>query len=154
MKRIKFRLATLKDEQYLRELRNSNRKFFISTNNISVLKHHKWLVDTLKSNELTFIAHIDTQCKSCHIGTVSLLKLDVDNNACELGRFIVGNEFRQKGYGHAIVVKFKKICKFLNIKKITLLLKKNNPEAFNFYKKEGFKTVKTKTNTITMETSI
>lgn len=145
----KIRLATLKDECFLRKIRNENRQYFLKTKFISSKKHHKWLQKRLKK-DLIFIIYQ----KDKLIGTISLLNWNTKNNICELGRFIISKSFRHRGTGHTVLKRFNDICKLFDIKKIRLMVKKNNIDAYNFYLNRGFKPYKIKKHKIYMKRKI
>ena len=81
------------------------------------------------------------------VGTIALYNIDFENNIAEFGRLLIGNTiFRGKNIAFRAT---KLLCEYgfskLNLNKIILEVYKKNINAFNLYKKIGFKVVKEKT---------
>ena len=133
MPKIVLKIALLEDEAFLMKLRNDNKRFFFDIKPVKKNEHHKWFLERLEK-DLIFIVYLGKQ----RIGTISLVDYREEDTTIMLGRFIIQKSFRNRGFGHQIMKKFKKICEKKATQKIILDVKKNNKNALDFYIKEGF----------------
>ena len=146
MSRIKLRLALWKDEDFLRKIRNDNRRFFLNNKFIDKSDHHAWFRHKFYSDAIYIICF-----RNRRVGTVTLIK---KGNVAELGRFIIEKSFRNRGLGHQAINEFKSICRSLAIRRIVLETRKDNKNALSLYAKEGFRMSKEDGEKVSMEMSL
>lgn len=131
------------DVEFIRRIRNANRKFFLHDNIITKRDHKTWIKKESVSNKnFIFIIDLIEKKVPVKIGTISLVNYDLKNKTAELGRFVVSKTYRGFGFGSLAIKTFKEMCKQIHIKKLFLTIKRNNADALNVYKKEGFKIIK------------
>lgn len=143
MQKINLRLASNKDKEFLRNIRNRNKEFFFKKDYITKSQHEKWFKKQLASNkDFIFIIELFEDKKKLRIGTISSVNADFKQKKTEFGRFIITEKFRYLGFGKLVVKKFREICKNVGISKISLYLRKDNSLALDFYLRLGFKIFK------------
>lgn len=143
---IKFEDIILKpididDIEVIRTLRNSENKnrTFKNIKYITKEEQEKWFENYRNnSNDKMFIINFNNKS----IGTIAIYNIDNTQGVAEFGRILVKEEYR----GNCIGLKATKcICKYafenLGLNKIILEVFKDNINAFNLYKKIGFKVV-------------
>lgn len=117
-----------KDEEFLHQWAGPSYTFPITINQIE-----KRLIDSIYTK--FFTATIDDEI----IGTVELGFINYKKKECKICRFLIGEEYRNKGYGT-------KIAKFLidyaynrlSMEKISLNVSSSNFGAIKCYEKVGF----------------
>ena len=143
---IKFQDIILKpididDIEVIRTLRNSENKnrTFKNIKYITKEEQEKWFENYRNnSNDKMFMINFNNK----YVGTVAIYNIDNKQGLAEFGRILVKEEYR----GNCIGLKATKgICKYafetLGLNKIILEVFKDNINAFNLYKKIGFKVV-------------
>ena len=143
---IKFQDILLKpididDIETIRNLRNSENKngTFKNIKYITKEEQKKWFSNYINnSNDKMFMINFNNK----YVGTVAIYNIDNKQGLAEFGRILVKEEYR----GNCIGLKATKgICKYafetLGLNKIILEVFKDNINAFNLYKKIGFKVV-------------
>lgn len=143
MQKINLRLASDEDREFLRNIRNKNRRFFFKKNYITKFQHNKWLQQQfISDNCFIFIIENFQSQKKVKIGTISLVDVDFKQKTAALGRFIIAEKYRCLGFAKLVIEKFKKICRSINVSNVCLSLEKNNRHAFGIYLKSNFKVFK------------
>jgi len=145
------------DIEFLRRLRNANRKFFFDQNYISKDRHCEWIKNERKSkNSFIFIIDLIVKRIPNRIGTISLVNYKQKAKSAELGRFIITKAYRGRGLGCLVIEKFKSICRLLRVSKLSLCIRSDNKYTLDLYKKLGFRISKidVKNGKITMLTRI
>ncbi len=132
--KVRLRRASLEDEGFLLHIRNANRHNFFYSRVVGSKKHHRWLVCELDRKDSDLLV-IESEYVS--IGTISLCRLG--RGVCELGRFVIKDLYRGKGYGCAVIKEFKKCCRDYGARAIVLKTKPTNVDALILYLKHGFK---------------
>lgn len=131
---MRIRLATLKDEEFLRDIRNNNRQYFFDSSFINKKDHHKWFLKELTKKDCKiFIIEYKKVC----IGTFSLLNIEYIQ--AEFGRFIIDKQYRRLNYGTKAMNKLKWFCRIWCITHLYLYIQPFNFKAMRFYIKQGFK---------------
>lgn len=119
-----LRPITKNDLEWCRKIRNTNRKFFFDSNNVTVKQQEKWFT-TLRTP--FFIIEYGGR----RVGTISIKKV---SNTHEINNVLIDRQYRRQGI-------FKKVIELV-IKKFGLPLsievKAKNKEAQEAYKKLGF----------------
>jgi len=123
-----------KDEVFLHQWAGPSYNFPITTNQIE---------GRLKDSIYTkfFTAEVDDEI----IGTVELGFIDYKKKQCKICRFLLGEKFRNKGYGTEIS-KFLANYAFneLNLNKVLLHTSNKNVSAIKCYEKAGFSVIEEK----------
>ncbi|MCR4324831.1 MAG: GNAT family N-acetyltransferase [Candidatus Curtissbacteria bacterium] len=123
--------------EFLRKLRNENRRSFLSQGLISREDQKKWF-EKYKSNnnDWVFILEKDKE----PIGAGSIYDTDAVKGEAKIGRFVIKKQYRHKGYGVILLKKVEEIAfGELNLKKLNLEVLARNISALNLYKKSNFK---------------
>jgi GNAT superfamily N-acetyltransferase len=141
-----LKIAKAKDIEFLRQIRNDNRKFFLDEHLIGVDEHNIWCAEHLKK-DLIFIIYSKQQ----RVGTVSLI---CDDTTAILGRFVIEEAYRGRGLGSKAVDEFISICNSWGFAKVSLEVKKGNLMAKKFYLQRGFNVIKETEKGIIMEISL
>ena len=143
-KTIKFttddlRLKPIKkpDLEFMRNLRNQNRNFFIHSDAISTSeKQAGWFEEyTKKHDDYTFIlTKNDTK-----IGIGAIYNINEKKRNAEIGRFIIDQKFQGHGHGKILLKKIEELAfSRLGLESLYLEVLTGNKTAVNFYKKTGF----------------
>jgi len=144
---MSLRKANETDEDFLLEIRNQNRQFFFNNNLITKQEHHDWFTkEIMKSDVYTFVFETP---KIGRVGTITLL--EVNENQGELGRFMVFEKYRGRGFSKLIFNAFTVFCKKMGLPKLILYVINSNSRAIVFYLKRGFKIIDCEKDKIKME---
>lgn len=155
MEKVILRRVCLEDKEFLRKIRNENREFFLDQRFITASFHSKWFSEELKKPySILFMICLTKSKETISIGTIDLVDYNIREHEGVLGRFIIAKDFRHKGLGHQALEKFENFCRVLKIRKLSLELKKDNKDAFNFYTRERFKKISEDKNKITMRITL
>lgn len=142
---ILLKPITKQDIEFLRQLRNkpANRKKFFCRQYIDKRKQKKWYQQYLKlKNDLMFGIYNLNQKR---IGCLGLSNIDLEKKKAEIGRLIIKDKYRRKGYAKEAILLVKKYAfEELKLKQLFLRLFEKNKPALNLYKKLGFREVKNK----------
>ncbi len=126
-----------KDLEFLRIARNSNNDFFLSnTANISREDQKKWFQSYSKNlNDHMFILSRGSE----KIGVGAIYNVDKKKKEAEIGRFIITDSDRGKGYGKILLSKIEHLAENqLGLKKLNLQVLADNKRAIELYLKAGF----------------
>lgn len=153
MPKIELRLASDKDREFLRNIRNKNKQFFFKQNYITKTQHQEWLKQQ-NATKKCFIFIIFESQKQIKLGTISLVNVDFKKRTAVLGRFILLEKYRYLGFGKLVVKKFEEICRNINIHKIMLYLRSGNKHALRLYLNFNYKIVRETEDKIFMEKNL
>ena len=136
----------IEDIELMRKWRNNENDKGVFFNNKYITKEEQEIwYEKYKNNinDKMFMIYYD----EIPVGTIALYNIDFENNIAEFGRLLIGNTiFRGKNIAFRAT---KLLCEYgfskLNLNNIILEVYKKNINAFNLYKKIGFKVVKEKT---------
>lgn len=148
--KVVFRRAFLGDKEFLRKIRNDNKKFFMYQKYITKSFHSKWFSKELKKFCTILFIICLKDLKMTRIGTIDLVDFNTKSHEGVLGRFIIAKDFRHKGWGHQALEKFENLCRLMRIRRLSLELRKDNKTAFDFYIREGFQKISANKNRIVM----
>lgn len=98
-KRITMTNIMLADLEYLRELRNSNKRYFITQNEITAEDQLKWYNRYLADDtDLTLVIRDETP-----LGMFGIYHIDYQKKTAEFGRLLLDPKTRGLGYGKEAV---------------------------------------------------
>lgn len=129
------------DIEYLRQLRNDNRSFFLYSEVISEGEQRAWFKKY--KDDLTDYMFI-VCCKGDYgeqgIGTVALYHINQDDGSCEFGRIMIDHNITsQKGLGTLVTRATLDIAKQkFELRKIKLEVYEDNVPAYKTYLRSGF----------------
>jgi ribosomal protein S18 acetylase RimI-like enzyme len=125
VKRISLSILKKGDLEWVRNLRNKNRKFFLDNRFISKKQHEKWF----KMLNYPFFIIKYNGAKSGTIAVRESLGLT------EVHNVLIDSKFREKGILKRVITILEKKQK----KSLYVDVRVDNKDAFNVYKKLGFK---------------
>jgi ribosomal protein S18 acetylase RimI-like enzyme len=125
----KLNLVTiqLEDLEWVRDLRNENRQYFMDDKYITPEDHYSWYM--FKCPDEFFIIKLGEK----PIGTISLIPFQ---DHTEVGNIIIDKSYRRKGILKKLINKINKAYKPLH-----LTVRADNKLAVEIYEKLGFKVV-------------
>lgn len=136
---LKLNPLEKRDLEFIRRLRNENRQHFLDSNYISKQDQQRWYKSYLLSNDdQMFIL----ENKGIPIGCGALYNIDIDKKKAEVGRFVIDECRRGKGYGGILIslIEEMALLKF-EIKELYLEVLTANIPAISLYKRMGYKKV-------------
>lgn len=135
---IIFELLSKGTSEFLRVLRNENRKWFSDEREISPEAQWEWIINPNRQKELNLIIK-DSENRD-KIGFISIYDISLDGHAT-IGRMMTVNSFKHKGYMKRAMIKAFRLAKeYFGLKELVLTVKKENVVAVDFYTKMGFMT--------------
>lgn len=127
------------DIEDLRNWRNTNRDNFFDAGEISKEQQSRWYRKYQESS--TDKMFVITTHNGERIGTIALYNIDVGNRTATLGRVIILEEFRGKGYAaEAVKLLTDYAFTIMRLWKIKVETHLDNIDAIAVYAKAGFKT--------------
>lgn len=134
---------TKDDITYLMKIRNENNEYFLTTSEITYTRQKEWYASYLKKNnersEYMYILKIND--KNC--GTGAIYEIDYQKSQAKIGRFIIEENQRGRGYGDILLKKIMYVAfEKLNLNKIRVEVLANNKQAVKLYLKSDFKPYK------------
>lgn len=136
---IKLNPIQKSDLEFLRSLRNENNRFFISDGYISEDNQKKWFAAYKNKNDDYMFVLTNN---SINIGTGAIYNINDLKKTAEIGRFLIDQKYRGRGYGKILLRKIEDIAFKLEIKSLRLEVFSDNKTAINLYKESGFSTIK------------
>lgn len=135
---IQFELLSKGTSEFLRVLRNENRKWFSDEREISQESQWEWVISPNRMKELNLIIRDSVNREK--VGFISLYDISPDGYAT-IGRMMMVNYFKHQGYMKRAMIKvFELAKKFFGIRELVLTVKKENIIAVDLYNKMGFMT--------------
>jgi ribosomal protein S18 acetylase RimI-like enzyme len=128
---IKIHLITEQDLEFVRKLRNENRKYFFNGKLITRKEHQEWFNRIRQEKEFCF--YVIWWDSSIRVGTISY---GMQGNIAEIGNVIVDKRFRLKGVLRKTMTE---LFKKHPCKKVFLRVMPNNKNAIAAYMAIGFK---------------
>jgi len=139
---LTFKPISKHDVEYIRLLRNRNRQHFLDNKIIGPTNHLKWY-KRYRMNPLDVMFIVKDYDTNDRLGVCAIYDLDMINQTCKIGRFIVEEDMRGWGIGSAMV----RFCtnfalKVFKVRKAILLeVKGRNEKAIRLYKDNHFEIV-------------
>ena len=135
---------TQKDLDYLRRLRNNNRQFFLNSEHITRNQHLNWFKAYQKKNTAGIEYMFILKDEGGNRGTGAIYDIDHKKRKAKIGRFIIDESQRGKGFGEILLREIVNVASLkLSLKKLTLEVLAGNKTAIDLYSKHQFKPVKT-----------
>lgn len=143
------------DIEYLRILRNKEKKYFFTQSEITKEMQNIWYQKYLDRDDDIMFKIVKEKEPEVFIGAVALYKIDKVNKISEFGRIVVDKELApEKGVG---LMATKAICRFgfecLNLNRIKCEAFKFNERIIKVYKRAGFYIVDEEADIINFEIS-
>ena len=130
------------DLKYLRNIRNKNNQFFLNSTQITNKQQRDWYESYLQKEKSGKEYMFILQDVSTNYGTGAIYNINQKNKTAEIGRFIVDEEFRGKGYGDILLKQIIELAfKKLALKKVYLEVLFDNKQAIGLYNRHKFATV-------------
>ena len=139
--KIRLRPLEKKDLEFLRRIRNDNRKHFFNGIYISIAAQKKWFKNYLTvTDDYMFV--LESGGKKVGVG--GIYHIDKVKKEATIGRFVIDGKFRNQGLGKILIKKIKRLSsEELGLRKLRLEVFSNNSKAIKLYKLAGFKAEKT-----------
>jgi RimJ/RimL family protein N-acetyltransferase len=137
---------TINDLNYLREIRNNNKDYFLTNNLITENQQKLWHESYSRKNAqgLEYMYIFKVKNRPC--GTGAIYDIDHKLLQAKIGRFIIEKSLRGKGYGDILLKKITYVAfEKLNLKRVDLEVLASNKQAVKLYLKSGFKPYKKQT---------
>lgn len=133
---IKLKPITTEDLEFLRRLRNENRRHFLDSNYIASPDQKKWFESYKNKNNDNMFILMNGKRK---IGVGAIYHIDTKNKSAEIGRFVIDQKYRGQGYGKILLKKIEQIASGeLNLKRLKLEVFADNKKAISLYEKSLF----------------
>ena len=134
---MNMRLVSIHDFEFIVSVRNhvDNRIYFFNSNFISMADQESFYKKACEDGDKYFIAEEGND----RIGVASLYNIDLVNNRCKFGRFMIAPEHKNKKYGKSMlawVLGYGFVE--LGVNRIYLDTFRDNVAAISLYKKVGF----------------
>lgn len=137
MSRMKLQEIRKSDLSMLRWWRNCNRDAFWSTQVIDAKQHRKWFKQYQRNGD--GFMWVIYAARNRPVGCIALYNLDYEARAAELGRLIITEPQRHKGYGkHAVELVLNFAEHTLGLRSVYLTVKASNGAARALYQECGF----------------
>jgi len=127
-KHVTFQQVTEDDLEFMRKLRNDNRKLFFKTDIISRDHQVKWFQSLRKNKNTTFYIILFDNVR---VGTISCTEKKTER---ELGNVIIDEPYRRRGILSQVVSIFHKISS----KPLVVQVRVDNSVALRVYESLGF----------------
>ncbi len=133
--KLSFKVLGTTNLRWLKELRNSNKEWFIDSNEVTDNSTWQWFNDSCSKGDLNLILVLEDE----KIGFLSIYNRNKDS--ANIGRMMMDDKYKHKGYMEDALIKVFDVCRLaLNIKLLILEVKSSNVPARNLYTKMGFVT--------------
>lgn len=134
-----------KDLEYLKDIRNRNNKFFLTSTTVTIKMQRQWFKSYKeRNNRGQEYMYILTDGK-INYGTGAIYDIQIEKKRAKIGRFIIEEAYRGKGFGEIILKKIIYLSfEKLNLNRLDLEVLEDNKQAIKLYLKFKFKvTIKT-----------
>lgn len=128
--------------RYLREIRNSNNKYFLTSTKISKPDQENWYANYQIKHQQNLEFMYLLSYKEQPVGSGAIYNIDYKKSSAEIGRFIIESKYRGLGYGSILLQKILQVANRLNLQSISLEVLSENQTAVDLYKSHGFRKVK------------
>lgn len=136
---IHFENLSYKNLEFVRQLRNQNRAWFMYSEEVNEAGHGNWFRRTVQSGDVNLII-VDSNTR-IQVGFISIYNITPDGHAT-IGRMMVDDSYKRKGYMLRALVKVLVLAsEYYHIHEITLEVKKSNIPARDLYTRFGFVTI-------------
>ena len=128
------------DIEQLRVLRNQERQYFNTTNEITEEGQKRWYASYLEKNDDIMFKVVKTEDKNEFIGAIAVYDINYEDGTAEVGRTVIDKvKAPEKGIG---IDATKAVCLFtldvLKIKKIVATVLKSNERIIKVDTRAGF----------------
>lgn len=144
--KLSFEVLSTRHLDWLRSLRNQNRKWFLDSREIEKQNQEVWFRASSNNGDLNLVIKGEEEEK--RVGFISVY--NIKNNTASIGRMMIDDEFKHQGYMERAMIYVFDICRLLGLKTLSLEVKHENTNARSLYTKMGFVTYGYTPGTITM----
>lgn len=139
---IKLKPISALDLEFLRQLRNENRQYFLDSNYIAIPDQKKWFENyKKKDNDQMFVLAKGQE----RIGAGAIYNINNIYKSAEIGRLAIEHKYQGRGYGKILLREIEKIAfGELKLTQLKLEVLVGNRKAINVYLHEGFRQENTK----------
>lgn len=151
---LSFKPLGKEDLEYIRIIRNKNKNAFLNNRTIGPTHHAKWY-KSYKLNCCDVIFVVKDYYADERVGMLSIYDLNMVDQTCKIGRFIVEEEVRDGGIGSQMTkfaIEFAE--RVFKVHRILLEVKARNEIAHHIYKSSGFHEVRRARGIIYMERQV
>jgi len=139
--RLNFKAVDESDIEWLRESRNANKDNFFDSHEITTEQQKSWY-QRYKESGVDHMFIVKLKSTGENIGTIAIYDLDITKRMAILGRVLLLEEFRGKGYAEEMV---KRLVRYafdtMRLYKLKVEVHYNNIDAIVIYYKSGFKPI-------------
>ncbi len=136
--RLSFEILGKRHLQWLMDLRNQNRTWFMNSEEIKKYPHYNWFIESCERGDLNLVI-VDPDTFD-RIGFISIYNMS--GGCANIGRMMVDDRFKHQGYMKRAMIKVFLICKTMfNLEQLTLEVKSDNIIASDLYVTMGFMTI-------------
>lgn len=145
--KLYFEVLGRRHLEWLRNLRNQNRQWFMDNRELSPIDQTLWFGRSCDSGDLNLvIKSMDGE----RVGFISVYDISIEGRAI-IGRMMTDDKFKHQGYMERALIEVLTLCKdLLGIEELSLTVKKENIPARDLYVKFGFITYGLTTETLIM----
>lgn len=135
---LTFEVLGRRHLDWLMNLRNQNRKWFMNSEEITFDRQCGWFKNSSESGDLNLVM-VDPDSYD-RIGFISLYQFN--GGGATIGRMMTDDKFKHQGYMEKAMIKVFTICThILGLHSLTLEVKRENLIACDLYVKMGFTTI-------------
>lgn len=137
--RLILRPLEEKDIEMIRQWRNAYKEFFFDATEITKEMQRAWYQRYVESNCVDQMFIICLKESLTPIGQCAVYDISIPNRTAKFGRFLILNEFTNKGYAEEALRCLIDYCfNVLNLYKVRLEVYGDNYKAMAVYRKSGF----------------
>jgi len=134
--RLRLRPIWFGDLEFVRRIRNDNRRKFLDDAYVSWPDQRRWFENYKKKTDDYMFVLVDNGRK---VGAGAIYNIDLAKKSAEVGRFVIDNQFQGKGYGKKLMNKIERAAFIeLGLTKICLEVIADNKSALKLYERAGF----------------
>jgi RimJ/RimL family protein N-acetyltransferase len=137
MPHISFEPLSYRNLEFVRELRNQNKEWFMDSKEVLEEEHRQFFRETTQSGDINLVIRDNTTTE--RVGFISIYNITPDGHA-NIGRMMVKDSHQHQGYMLAALIKAFDLCHYFDIRQLVLEVKASNVPARSLYTKCGFVT--------------
>ncbi len=146
--RLNFSLLNKGKLEWLRNLRNQNKEWFINNRIIEHEDHVLWFQRSTQTGDLNLVIHDEESGEA--VGFLSIY--NIYGECANIGRMMIDDKYKHQGYmGRAIIKAFDLAKIYFGIHYLVLEVKNENVIARDLYTKMGFVTYGFTSHTLIMK---
>ncbi|MBI5357185.1 GNAT family N-acetyltransferase [Candidatus Collierbacteria bacterium] len=139
--RLRLRPIWFGDLEFVRRVRNDNRRKFLDDAYVSRSDQRRWFENYKKKTDDYMFVLKDNGRK---VGVGAIYNIDLAKKSTEVGRFVIDKQFQGMGYGKILVKKILSVAKNeLRLDELRLEVFGDNKKAMGLYRSAGFNIQKT-----------